>query len=143
MDKIIELSDKIDNIANINEKIKLLKTLNEMIEIEKKNLNSINNTSHIKTKIPIKYKKMSIDELEKLTNLDFFPELQDDLEARLEKNSSVNSWDWKIVSTHSSAKKSSNSTGNSDAIQCSGTTKKGLRCKNRTKNSSGRCYLHE
>ncbi len=73
MDKIIELSDKIDNISNINEKIKLLKTLNEMIEIEKKNLNSINNTSHIKTKIPIKYKKMSIDELEnefeKCTNI--------------------------------------------------------------------------
>ena len=41
MDKIIELSDKIDNIADINEKIKLLKTLNEMIENEKTNLNSI------------------------------------------------------------------------------------------------------
>ena len=68
MDKIIELSDKIDNTVNINEKVKLLKTLNEMIEIEKNNLNSINNapnnTLHIKTKIPIKYKKMSIDELE-------------------------------------------------------------------------------
>jgi hypothetical protein len=65
MDKIIELSDKIDTISNINDKIKLIKSLNEMIEIEKKNLNSINNASNIiKTKIPIKYKKMSIDELE-------------------------------------------------------------------------------
>ena len=26
--------------------------------------------------------------------------------------------------------------------QCSGTTQKGARCKNRTKNSSGRCHLH-
>ena len=26
--------------------------------------------------------------------------------------------------------------------QCSGTTKKGARCKNRTKNSNGRCHLH-
>jgi len=26
--------------------------------------------------------------------------------------------------------------------QCSGITKKGLRCRNRTTNSSGRCYLH-
>ncbi len=26
--------------------------------------------------------------------------------------------------------------------QCSGTTKKGLRCKNRTTNSNGRCHLH-
>lgn len=68
MDKIIELSEKIDNLSNINEKIKLIKSLNEMIEIEKKNLNNIldNNiiSSNLKTKIPIKYKKMSIDELE-------------------------------------------------------------------------------
>ena len=27
--------------------------------------------------------------------------------------------------------------------QCSGTTKKGLRCKNRTKSSSGRCHHHQ
>lgn len=26
--------------------------------------------------------------------------------------------------------------------QCTGTTKKGTRCKNRTTNSNGRCYLH-
>ena len=66
MDKIIELSEKIDNISNINDKIKLIKSLNEMIEIEKTNLNSIiNNASNIiKTKIPIKYKKKTIDELE-------------------------------------------------------------------------------
>ena len=70
MDKIIELSEKIDNMSDINEKIKLLKTLNEMIEIEKTNLNNIvdnnlhNNLHNNKTKIPIKYKKMTIDELE-------------------------------------------------------------------------------
>ena len=29
------------------------------------------------------------------------------------------------------------------ARQCSGTTKKGLRCKNRTKSSSGRCHHHQ
>jgi hypothetical protein len=29
------------------------------------------------------------------------------------------------------------------ASQCAGTTKKGARCKNRTKNSSGRCHYHE
>ncbi len=28
------------------------------------------------------------------------------------------------------------------AVQCSGTTQKGLRCKNRTTNCSGRCYHH-
>jgi hypothetical protein len=66
MDKIIELSDKIDNSSNMNDKIKLIKELNEMIEIEKKKLNNIldNDIKNIKTKIPIKYKKMPIDELE-------------------------------------------------------------------------------
>ena len=29
------------------------------------------------------------------------------------------------------------------AKQCSGTTKKGARCKNRTKNTSGRCHHHQ
>lgn len=28
------------------------------------------------------------------------------------------------------------------AVQCSGTTQKGNRCKRRTKNTSGRCYQH-
>lgn len=28
------------------------------------------------------------------------------------------------------------------ARQCTGTTQKGVRCKNKTTNSSGRCYLH-
>jgi endonuclease G len=98
---------------------------------------------NVKGTKPLSSYVLSIDELEKLTNLDFFPELQDDLEARLEKSSSVNSWDWKIIALHSSAKKSANSSGNSNASQCSGTTKKGLRCKKRTNNSSGKCYLHE
>jgi hypothetical protein len=30
----------------------------------------------------------------------------------------------------------------SNSIQCSGTTKMGKRCKNRTKSSNGRCHLH-
>jgi len=29
------------------------------------------------------------------------------------------------------------------AVQCAGTTKKGARCKNKTNNESGYCYLHE
>jgi hypothetical protein len=40
--------------------------------------------------------------------------------------------------TNNSIKRSYSSTSN----QCSGTTKKGLRCRNRTTNPSGRCYLH-
>lgn len=38
--------------------------------------------------------------------------------------------------------RSSGASGSGSARQCSGTTKKGARCRNRTTNSSGRCYLH-
>ncbi len=30
----------------------------------------------------------------------------------------------------------------STSVQCSGTTQSGVRCKNMTKSSNGRCYLH-
>ena len=36
----------------------------------------------------------------------------------------------------------SQSSSTSSAQQCTGTTKKGARCRNRTTNSSGRCHLH-
>lgn len=39
--------------------------------------------------------------------------------------------------------KSSSGTNKGTAVQCSGTTKKGNRCKNKTTNFTGRCYLHE
>ncbi len=66
MDKILELSDKIDNINNINDKIKLVKELNQLIENEKLNLNNLlnNDIKKLKIKIPQKYRKMTIDELE-------------------------------------------------------------------------------
>lgn len=41
-----------------------------------------------------------------------------------------------IHSAHSSA-------STAHAIQCSGTTKKGYRCRNKTNNANGRCYLHQ
>ena len=40
--------------------------------------------------------------------------------------------------TKTKSKQSSTTT-----TQCSGTTQKGARCKNRTKNSSGRCHYHQ
>ncbi|MFM7671802.1 MAG: HNH endonuclease [Bacteroidota bacterium] len=38
---------------------------------------------------------------------------------------------------------SSGSSRSGTAQQCTGTTKKGARCRNRTTNPSGRCYLHD
>lgn len=39
--------------------------------------------------------------------------------------------------------RSSSGSKSSTAQQCTGTTKKGARCRNRTTNPSGRCYLHD
>jgi hypothetical protein len=39
-------------------------------------------------------------------------------------------------------KSSSSNSTSATARQCSGTTQKGARCRNMTKNSSGRCHLH-
>ena len=38
---------------------------------------------------------------------------------------------------------SSSSSGGCPTVQCSGTTQKGLRCKNKTTNCGGRCYHHD
>jgi hypothetical protein len=47
-----------------------------------------------------------------------------------------------VSAPSSSYKPSSNSGSGCSSVQCSGTTQKGLRCKNKTTNCSGRCYLH-
>jgi endonuclease G len=79
---------------------------------------------------------VSIDSVEKITGIDFFPLLPDKQEKAIESNLNVNEWTWK--SFKSTAKKEKLSA----SVQCSGITKKGTRCKNRTTNASGRCYLH-
>lgn len=44
-----------------------------------------------------------------------------------------------VTSPHNSSSKVSSG---ATSTQCTGTTKKGARCRNRTTNSNGRCYLH-
>ena len=74
MEEIIALSETINKTVNITDKIKLIKNLNSMIEIEKHKLNYIydqmvsNKISDYKIKIPAKYKKLNIEELEELFN---------------------------------------------------------------------------
>jgi endonuclease G len=44
--------------------------------------------------LPLKNFIVSVDEIEKLTNLDFFPSLEDDVEASLEANKSPSGWNF-------------------------------------------------
>jgi uncharacterized protein YgiM (DUF1202 family) len=45
-------------------------------------------------------------------------------------------------STYTPSTRSTTRTTDCSAVQCSGRTKKGVRCKNTTTNCSGRCHLH-
>lgn len=83
-----------------------------------------------------------IDEVEAVTGIDFFPLLPDDQESVIEGNIDTNAWIWKSSATNVKINKSNGTRRNSTMVQCSGKTRKGTRCKNRTNNISGRCYLH-
>tara|TARA_B110000211_G_scaffold40546_1_gene41912 strand:+ start:155 stop:1003 length:849 start_codon:yes stop_codon:yes gene_type:complete len=77
------------------------------------------------------------DSLEKITNIDFFPILENNLEGRLESQIHKELWTWTTLSI---TYKSKNTTL---ATQCKGTTQKGKRCKNKIKNSKVYCYYHD
>ncbi len=110
---------------------------------------------------------ISIDSVEKITGLDFFHLLPDEQENVIESVFNLNDWSWsplKQYDTKSSIQQSNSADtlhkhnlnvvqthenkddvekSNLNSVQCSGKTKKGARCKNLTKNISGKCYLHE
>lgn len=91
------------------------------------------------SKVSLQSYAVSVDEVERVTGIDFFPLLEDGLEESLESTVSVREWTW----TSSSSNKDFGSENNSSAsVQCQGTTQKGLRCKNRTKDPSGYCHHH-
>jgi len=96
---------------------------------------------------PVSSYAVTIDSVEKLTHLDFYPALPDDREKKIESTLCVSCWEWESSDTQSfSPRKSTNiasehQTG--DKVQCHGITKAGNRCKNMTKNPSGYCVHHE
>ncbi len=94
------------------------------------------------SKEPIQRYAVCIDDVEKITGIDFFPLLPDEQENAVERKVDMKAWIWKSSSTNFNRNKSNETEKNSAMVQCSGKTKKGTRCKNRTNNISGRCYLH-
>lgn len=117
----------------------------------------------------LEYFAISIDSVEKVTGIDFFPLLPDEQETLIESKVNFNDWSWTrlkqydtkndiqhTVETDTSKKHHLNLTpkhkedhkvddknANMTSVQCTGKTKKGARCKISTKNISGRCYLHD
>ncbi|MGR6088621.1 MAG: DNA/RNA non-specific endonuclease [Arcticibacter sp.] len=80
-----------------------------------------------------------IDEVERITGIDFFPKLDDGLEESLESSVSIRDWTW--TATNSIRDFGSQSSSYA-SVRCQGITQKGLQCKNRTKDPSGYCHHH-
>ncbi len=83
---------------------------------------------------------VTIDSIENITGINFFPSLPDEQENIIEKKLCINCWSWNNSKNKNSVKSEIKS---STTVQCLGTTKTGLRCKKTTKNKSGFCNLHE
>ncbi|MDE0472913.1 MAG: DNA/RNA non-specific endonuclease [Ekhidna sp.] len=83
---------------------------------------------------------VSVDTVEKLTNIDFFPQLVDEVEERLESKVNLSNWTFSISKPH----KTSKSGSITSSSQCIGIAKStGFRCKNKTKKENGYCHAHQ
>jgi endonuclease G len=89
---------------------------------------------------PLQNFAVTIDSVEKLTGIDFFPKLPDIQERVIEKTLCLSCWTWKstVTGQHSGSPKPVSTTA-----QCKGNTKAGDHCKNKTSDASGYCYLHQ
>ncbi len=100
----------------------------------------------------------SIDDLEERIQIDLYHELPDSEENTVEALFTKNSWIWsssglpriksdnkssQSVTTQQSSTRSKTFDRRTTSVQCRGTTKKGARCRNKTLNGSGFCYLHD
>ena len=81
---------------------------------------------------------VSIDKVELLTGLNFFPNLPDKVESTLESSICISCWSWKA---NKPSKREQNNK-QSSSVQCSGITKKGTQCKRMTLDPSGYCSQH-
>jgi endonuclease G len=88
---------------------------------------------------PLQTFAVTIDSVENLTGIDFFPLLPDDQEKKIESTLCTSCWSW---NSNKSKSESKSSVKVKKSVQCSGTTKAGNRCKRMTLSPNGRCYQH-
>ncbi len=84
----------------------------------------------------------SVDSVEKITGLDFFSELPDNLEEQFETISNLKDWDFEY---HHNIKPESDTILKTKTIasQCLARTKKGKRCLNKTNSADHLCGQHQ
>ena len=81
---------------------------------------------------------LSVDSVEQVTGLDFFPSLSDDEEKKLESEVCVSCWSW--TGEQTSGEQRSRAEG--AFVRCSAINQSGERCKRTTQSQNGRCYQH-
>ena len=100
---------------------------------------------------------VTIDEVEKITGIDFFYNLPDNIEEKIEAKFNLSQWNFKAYTPPPAPEKTMSipfidligtldsflTPKTSTATQCLGTTQKGERCKRKTKDPSGYCYQHD
>jgi endonuclease G len=89
---------------------------------------------------PLQNYAVTIDSVEKISGIDFYPLLPDARENVIEKTLCLKCWSWKNIKTENNANHGNKLT---TSVQCKGTTKAGARCRKKTLSKSGYCYLHE
>ena len=102
------------------------------------------------SKMPLKTFAVSIDSVEKLTGLDFFPWMSESVEAKTEARLCLDCWSWGkghsgTVKNHKTQLSQhhdeiSNKDSDLDEYRCSGITKKGNRCKRNVRFVGSNCY---
>ena len=89
--------------------------------------------------LPLQEFAVTIDSVEKLTGIDFYPSLPGNQEIQIEKSLCLKCWSWKNSNT---TNKPGSENKESTSVQCKGKTKAGDQCKNKTLDASGYCHLH-
>lgn len=80
----------------------------------------------------------TVDQVEDITGIDFFYDIQDDVENKLESIVNLKLWDFSKVFN------STSSNNSKPSFQCIGKAKTtGLRCRNKTTNTNKYCYVHQ
>ncbi len=95
---------------------------------------------HVPNAAPLSQFVISIDSLEEVTGIDFFPLLPDNQEGRLESTVCLPCWG--LEKKLREEDKNRDSGNGAQSGQCQGTTKAGNRCRNLTRNESGYCHAH-
>ena len=81
---------------------------------------------------------VSVDKVEQLTGIDFFTNLPDEIESKIESSYNISSWNFNSKASYNSIK----SKDETIVQRCLGIKKNGLRCKRNTKSPNGNCWQH-